>query len=197
MENMKPLPKSSLWVALLMPSLTFAASGSSAVPPIHATASLLGSWSLDTSRLPMPDEARPKSVRITFDNASGGMLNVHVDIVYAPGKEVHSFSMAPLDGTLAAVRNSPEGDAMALKQPVPGVLVMALRKGNVLVSTRIYSVQPDGHGLVETVVYPADAGLLVMKTKLLHSKSLALHRLPGLPHRLCSTSGQTSRKLWP
>jgi hypothetical protein len=89
---------------------------------------------------------------------------MRVDVVYAPGKEVHSSSTAALDGTPATVRNSPEGDTVALRQPAPNVLVMALEKGNVLVSTRIYSVLPDNRSLVETAVYPGNDGLLVMKT---------------------------------
>ena len=154
-----------LSLVVLMSSPRPAVSGSATTPSLHpVTAPLLGSWLLDTSRLPMPPEQRPKSVRITFGKTEGGMLNVHVDIVYASGEEVHSFSRAPLDGTPAAVTNSPEGDAVALKQPTPSVLVMALRKGDVLVSTRIYSVLPGGHNLVETVVYPKKFESFVMKT---------------------------------
>lgn len=164
---MKRLPKAAilLSLAVLMSSPILAVSGPATILSAHPiTAPLLGSWLLDTSRLPMPPEQRPKSVRITFGKTKGGMLNVHVDIVYASGEVVHSFSTAALDGTLAAVTNSPEGDAVALKQPTPSVLVMALRKGGILVSTRIYSVLPGGHGLVETVVYPKKIGSLVMKT---------------------------------
>ena len=164
---MKRLPKVaiSLSLAILMFSPRLAVSGPAAIPSVHPiTAPLIGTWLLDTSRLPMPPEQRPKSVKITFGKAKGGMLSVHVDIVYASGEVVHSFSTAALDGTLAAVTNSPEGDAVALKQPTPSVLVMALRKDDILVSTRVYSVVPGGHGLVETVVYPKKIGSLVMKT---------------------------------
>lgn len=129
-----------------------------------ATDPLLGTWSLDTSRLPMPPEQRPRSVRFTFGDAGGGKWAVHVDIVYAPGNEVHSSSMAALDGTSVAVENSPEANLVALKHPAPNVLVMALQKNGTLVSTRIYSVMPDGHNLVETEVYPGQKGLAVMKT---------------------------------
>lgn len=163
---MMRLQKAAILLSLvvLMSSPGLAVSSSASAPALHPVASpLLGSWLLDTSRLPMPPEQRPKSVRITFGKAKGSMLSVHVDIVYASGEEVHSSSRAALDGTLAAVTNSPEGDAVALEQPTPSVLVMALRKGNVLVSTRIYSVLPGGESLVETVVYPKKFDSLVMK----------------------------------
>lgn len=131
----------------------------------HATSSrLLGSWSVDIARLPMPPEQRPKNVRFSFDDAGDGKWKVRVDIVYAPGDEVHSTSTAALDGTSALIENSPEADHVQLKQPVPNVLVMALQRDGVLVSTRIYSVMPDGQSLVETAVYPGQDGLAVMKT---------------------------------
>ncbi|GLQ88781.1 hypothetical protein GCM10007898_23510 [Dyella flagellata] len=119
---------------------------------------------MDISRLPMPPAQRPKSVRFTFSDAGADKWTVHVDIVYAPGNEVHSVSTSALDGTAAVVQNSPEADRVALKQPSPNVLVMALEKGDTLVSTRIYSVMPDGRSLVETEVYPGAKGLPVMKT---------------------------------
>ena len=129
-----------------------------------ATSPLLGSWSLDISRLPMPPEQRPKSVRFTFENAGSEKWTVHVDIVYAPGQEVHSVSTGALDGTAAIVANSPEADTVSMKQPAPNVLVMALQKGGVLVSTRIYSVMPDNRSLLETLVYPGNDSSLVMRT---------------------------------
>lgn len=41
---------------------------------------------------------------------NGGKWSVHVDIVYAPGQEVHSVATPSLDGTSAVVENSPEAD---------------------------------------------------------------------------------------
>jgi hypothetical protein len=133
--------------------------------PTHAAASpLLGSWSLDTSRLSMPPEQRPKSVSFTFGDAGGDRWITQVDIVYASGEKSHSVSTAALDGTYAVIENSPEADHVALERPAPNVLVMALQKDGVLVSTRIYSVTPDDRNLVETVVYPGGDNLTVMRT---------------------------------
>jgi len=143
-----------------------ATSGSStAAPSQHLAAStLLGTWSLDTSRMAMPPEQRPKSVSFTFGDAGNNTLAMHVDIVYAPGNEVHSAGTSALDGTPAAVKNSPEADTASFKLPAPNVLIMALQRKGVLVSTRIYSVLPDGRSLTETAVYPGENGSIVMKT---------------------------------
>lgn len=138
-----------------------------ASPPILAAAPtqpLLGDWTLDTSRMPMPPDQRPKSVRFAFADAGGGKLSVHVDIVYAPGSEVHSVATVALDGSPAIVENSPEADHVSVKRPTPGIVVMALQKEGILVSTRIYAVTPDGRGLVETAVYPGDKDVPVMRT---------------------------------
>jgi len=165
---MKLLPKAlvvSLLVALISPFAVAAAAGATndVAPGRTATSPLLGSWDLDTSRMPMPPAQRPRSVRFTFADAGAGKLSVHVDIVYAPGQEAHSASTVALDGTAAAIKDSPEADTASVKQPAPNVLVMALQQQGVLVSTRIYSVMPDGQHLVETAVYPGNNGPLVMK----------------------------------
>ncbi|MBE1160807.1 hypothetical protein [Dyella acidiphila] len=163
---MKLLVKALVWasVAALASSLAVAASPI-VTPAQHLTGSpLLGNWLLDTSRMPIPPEQRPQSVRFAFADAGNNTLAMHVDIVYAPGNEVHSASTAPLDGTPAPVKNSPEGDAASFKSPAPNVLVMALQRGSVLVSTRIYAVEPDGQHLVETAVYPGKDGSIVMRT---------------------------------
>lgn len=155
-----------MFLAGVMFSLILSASAwSRDTIPAHAKASpLLGSWSLDIARLPMPAEQRPKSVRFSFADAGAGNWTVHVDIVYAPGQEVHSVSTVALDGTPAAIENSPEADHVQLKQPAPNVLIMALHKEGVLVSTRVYSVTPDAVNLVETAVYPGQNGVATMKS---------------------------------
>lgn len=154
-------------VVALASSLTVAAplGSSTDASAKHAiNAPLLGSWSLDTSRMPAPPEQRPKSVRFTFGDAGSNTWNMHVDIVYRPGEEVHSASTPVLDGSSTVITNSPEADTGTFKQPAPNVLVMALQKEGVLVSTRIYSALPDGHTMVETAVYPGQSGTPVMKT---------------------------------
>ena len=160
----RPKPLLLASVAALSFPLTAVGTLASSAETSTAASPLLGSWLLDTSRMPVPPEQRPKSVRFTFGATAGNRWNVHVDIVYAPGQEVHSAGSAALDGTPAVVKDSPEADSAALKLPVPNVLVMALLKNGVLVSTRIYSVMPDGRHLVETAVYPGKDGVPVMRT---------------------------------
>ncbi|WP_426286316.1 hypothetical protein [Luteibacter sp. E-22] len=161
------LPKAHVLVLAVMVSVITLAAVSRASAgefPTHSAASpLFGTWSLDTSRLPMPTDQRPKSVTFTFADAGGDKWVTHVDIVYTPGVEVHSVSTATLDGTYAVIENSPEADHVAVERPAPNVLVMALQKEGVLVSTRIYTVLPDGRNLVETVVYPGTNRTPVMR----------------------------------
>lgn len=165
---MKFSPKALVLVSVmgLALSLGVAATGASTVAPRQdlAASGLLGTWSLDTSRMAMPPGQRPKSVRFTFGDAGGNKLAMNVDIVYAPGNEVHSASTSALDGTPSAVRNSPEADTASFKLPAPNVLVMALQRKGVLVSTRIYSVMPDRRSLTETAVYAGENGSVLMKT---------------------------------
>lgn len=153
---MKCLPKTL--------ALAFVVLASSPILAAAPVSPLMGSWSLDTSRMPMPPEQRPKSVRFSFADAGDGKLSVHVDIVYAPGSEVHSVATVAPDGTPAIVQNSPEADHVSVKRPTPGVVVMALQKEGILVSTRIYAVTPDGRGLVETAVYPGENDVPVMRS---------------------------------
>lgn len=124
---------------------------------------LLGRWALDTSRMSLAPEARPKSVTISFSDA-GGKWTTHVDIVSADGAESHAIGTATLDGAPAAVQGSPEADIAAFKMPAANVLVMSLSKGGIPGSTRIYSVTPDGKHLVETSAYFGEQGVPVFKT---------------------------------
>jgi hypothetical protein len=136
--------------------------------PAHARSltgsPLLGKWAVDVSRLPVPLAARPKGVTITFSDAGQGKLTMEVDIVDAGGAEIHSTGTAALDGSSAHVEGSPEADIAAMKLPQPGVLVLALGKGGIPASTRIYAATADGKTMVETAVYFGSDGLPIMRT---------------------------------
>lgn len=136
--------------------------------PAHARSStaspLLGSWTVDVSRLPIPPAARPKGVTITFTDAGEGKLAMDVDITDAGGAEIHSTGTAALDGSSVSVTGSPEADIAAMKRPQPGVLVVALGKGGSPASTRIYAAAADGRTMVETAVYFGSDGLPIMRT---------------------------------
>lgn len=125
---------------------------------------LIGSWSVDVTRLPIPPEARPKSVTITFSEVGGDKWTTQVDIVDGGGVATHCIGTAALDGSPAPVKDCPETDTAAMTLPVPNVLVMDLAKGGVGGSARVYSVAADGKSMVETAAYFAQDGRPIMRT---------------------------------
>jgi hypothetical protein len=125
---------------------------------------LLGSWAVDTTKLPMPPESRPKSVTITHGEAGAGKWTMKVAIVAGDGAAITAVGTYSLDGTPSPVEGSPEADTAAVKMPVPNVLILALAKGGVPASTRIYSTAPDGKTMIETAVYFDRDGKPIMRT---------------------------------
>ncbi len=146
-----------LLAAVLIPCTPVLARSSKVSP-------LVGSWAVDVSRLPMPPEARPKSVTITFGDASGGKWTTQVDIVDGGGAKSHAVSTATLDGTTVPITGSTEADIAAVRMPTPDVLVMALGRGGIPASTRIYAVAADGKTMVETATYFGANGRPIMRT---------------------------------
>lgn len=128
-----------------------------ATPASAQTASpLLGSWSVDLTRLPMPPEARPKSVTITYSDAGAGKWRAEVVVMRPDGSKDHAESVYPLDGTPVPVAGNFEADTTAARLPEANVMIMALAKGGIPASTRIYAVAPDGKAMTETAVYFRD-----------------------------------------
>ena len=126
---------------------------------------LLGSWAVDVSRLSVPPEARPKSVTMTFTDAGGGKWSTHVDIFGGDGSQRHMASTYALDGTAAPITgDKAEADTGAVKMPAPSVMVLALGKGGIPASTRIYTVAPDEKTMIETAVYFGEDGKPIMRT---------------------------------
>lgn len=120
---------------------------------------LLGRWTVDLAKLPIPPEARPKSVSFRFSQAPDGQWRTNVDIVDADGSERHMASSASLDGTPSQIEgNMSEADTVALSQPQPNVLVMSLARGGAPASTRVYTVAPGGKTMTETATYVGDDG---------------------------------------
>lgn len=164
MKNLSSL--SALLVLLVVvPASAFAVEPrASTLASPSAASPLIGSWAVDVSRLPIPPEARPKKVTITFGDAGEGAWRTDVDIVDAGGAESHAISTATLDGKPTPVSGSGEADIVAVKMPVPNVLVLALGKGGDPASTRIYAVAADGKTMIETAVYFGNNGLPVTRT---------------------------------
>lgn len=114
---------------------------------------LLGAWAVDTTRLPMPPQARPRSVTFTFAEAPNGGLATRVEVVDATGGKTQAESIQPLDGTPTTVQGNLEADIAAASMPASGVLVMQLARAGTPASTRIYTITEGGAAMVETVAY--------------------------------------------
>jgi hypothetical protein len=129
-----------------------------------AQSALFGRWAVDVSRLPVPPEARPKSVTIAFGDAGDAKWTMHVEIVDTGGAKTEATGTYTLDGRATPVHGSIEADTGAAKTPAPNVLVLALGKGGIPASTRIYTAEPNGKSMIETAVYFGHDGLPVMRT---------------------------------
>lgn len=139
--------------------------GSSAGTQSRLASPLLGSWKVDVSRLPVPPEARPKSVTITFSDVGRGKWSTHVDIYGGDGSQRHMVSSYALDGTAAPIQgDTSEADTGAVRIPTPNVMVLALGKGGGPASTRIYTVGSGANTMIETAVSFGDDGQPVMRT---------------------------------
>lgn len=128
-----------------------------ASPPVaRATATkqtpLVGTWSLDVSRIPA--EERPRAVTIEFRVAPDGKWTTRVRIVGADGSEQFAESTAAPDGMAVPVSGTmPFIDSSSFRQPAPGTLVMTLSKDGEPVSTRVYTAANDGKSMTETIVW--------------------------------------------
>ena len=126
---------------------------------------LLGSWAVDLSRLPIPPEARPKSVTITFSDAGADKWRINVDILGGDGSARHMTSTYTPDGTPSAIEgDTAEADIAAVKIPAPNVMVLELGKGGMPASTRVYTVAPDGKTMIETAASTGADGKPSLRT---------------------------------
>ena len=140
-----------LLLAGAMPGAPALAQSSSAKASVPSP--MLGTWAVDISRLPMPPEARPKSVTIAFRDAGEEKWTIDVNIINADLSKIHAYGTYALDGTAAPGQGSTiEADTGAIRMPAPNVLVLGLGKGGMPASTRIYTVAADGKTMIETAV---------------------------------------------
>ncbi|WP_423601787.1 hypothetical protein [Sphingomonas sp. MS122] len=135
-----------------------------AAAPATPASPLLGSWAVDLSRLPMPPEARPKRVTITYSDAGGGKWRTQVEVQGKDGSRSHATGTYWPDGTSFPVEGNLEADTAAVKLPAPNVMVQALAKGGVPASMRTYTVAADGKTMTETVVFFTPDGKPAMRT---------------------------------
>ncbi len=125
---------------------------------------LFGKWVAEVARLPIPAEARPRSVTIIFSELEGGRLETTVDVVDANGTPMRAEGITSLDGKPSPVSGNLEADASATTMPAENVLVMQLATGGVPASTRVYVVSNDGKSMVETSAYVGGDGQPVLRT---------------------------------
>lgn len=135
----------------------------SAAGPAAAIASpLVGTWSLDTARVPADE--RPRSVTITFSVLPQQRWSTRVDIVAPDGRTMNASSTAMLDGVAVPISgNIPAFDTVSLRQPASETLVMTLGKHGTPVATRVYTVAKDGKSMTETIIW-ADKTMPKMET---------------------------------
>lgn len=129
-----------------------------------ATSPLAGKWAIDVDKLPMPPEARPKSVTLEFRDHADGKWTTQVSIVNPDGSTMHSDATLPLDGTPGPVTGDYWADVSAMKMPAPGVLVLQLAYKGTPSSTRIYTVSADGKTLTETKAFFSKEGSPILQT---------------------------------
>ena len=126
---------------------------------------LLGSWAVEVEKLPIPPEARPKSVTLTFTQSADQRWSTRVVIIGGDGSERRMSSSYTTDGTPVKIDgDTQEADTAAVRLPTPDVLILALGKGGIPASTRIYALAPGGNEMIETAVYFGDDGKPVMRT---------------------------------
>lgn len=127
---------------------------------------LAGRWAIDVAKLPMPPEARPKSVTLEFHDAGDGKWATHVEILDQNGGRMHAEATLPLDGTPGPVTGNYWADVSAMKMPAPNVLVIQLVDHGNPSSTRVYSVTGDGKTLTETKAFFSKDGKPILQTNL-------------------------------
>ena len=126
---------------------------------------LLGTWTVDVARLPVPPAARPKRVTITFSDAGGGKWTTKVDIFGGDGSQRHMSSTYLLDGTASPIEgDTTEADVGAVKLPLANVMVMQLSRRGIPASTRVYTVSADRETMIETAAYVGEGGKPVFRT---------------------------------
>jgi DNA-binding CsgD family transcriptional regulator len=129
-----------------------AAASQAAYAPASQQPPLVGSWSLDTARI--PQQERPQRVTITFRVSPDGKWTTLVEIVAPDGSSRHAESTAALDGVPVPISGNMDFiDTVALRQPAPNTLVMTLGKNGAPLSTRVYTVAKDHQSMTETIVW--------------------------------------------
>lgn len=153
----------SVVVAALWGLAVLLGMGASAAAAEAPPAAVWGTWAVDIERLPMPPQARPRSVTISFAPAGEARVRMRVEVVDPSGSRLVADGETPLDGSPTPVASNFEADVSATTLPRPEVLVLQLGKNGIPASTRVYVVLADGQTMEETVAYFGPDGRPVMR----------------------------------
>ena len=118
----------NLMLTALLSVTAIALTGTPVLAASPADSPLVGHWLLEVDSLPMPPEARPKSVSIVFAAMPDGKWNERVEIIDPNGKPMHSESTLSLDGTPGRASGTYWVDVLAAKMPEPEP-ISAMRRG--------------------------------------------------------------------
>lgn len=156
-----------LALPLLLAASLNMATAAHAEPAAKSASPLLGAWALDLSKMPVPPEARPKSVTITFADVGGGKWSTRVVIIGPDGSTRDMTSAYARTGKAVPIEGDQmEADTVAVVTPSPQVMVVALGKYNHPASTRIYAVSKDGKMMTEEAVNWGDNGKPIIRTNI-------------------------------
>jgi hypothetical protein len=111
---------------------------------------LVGTWSVDASKLTMPNP--PKRVTMTLADAGAGNYKMSVDIVDHQGKASHGEGVFKPAGTASPATGSLDVDVVSITMPSRRILVMGAGMAGHPSTTRVFSLSDDGKHMIETVV---------------------------------------------
>jgi hypothetical protein len=117
---------------------------------------LIGTWTVDVSKLTMPNP--PKSVTIVFADAGGGQYKMNVEIVDYDGGKRHGVTTFKPDGTPSPAAGNADYDVVSMTMPSRRILVMGGEFAGHPANTRVFSLSDDGKHMIETVVSHAPDG---------------------------------------
>ncbi|MEO8062495.1 MAG: hypothetical protein ABI821_07085 [Pseudomonadota bacterium] len=154
----RPVAKISILLTLLISMPAFSAGR-------HL---LLGTWSVDVSRLSQPSP--PASVTMVLAEAGGGEYSLTIDIVGRDGSKRHAGGSFLPGGPMVSVSGSDEVDTVIFTMPSLRILVMAGAFQGHPSHTRIWALSDDGKHMTETIVGHIDGKTPHIRTNIWNRK---------------------------
>jgi len=111
----------------------------------------LGTWELDTTRMPDTYGPPPKRVTFAFQDVGSDQWRTTVEITGRDDSVRHIAIQYRRDGRMAhGEGDNSEADSAAFKSPAPNILVMSQAKDKALAGVRVYSISADGNEMTES-----------------------------------------------